>query len=73
MVTRLDLAGLEVGAGSACASGSLESSHVLTAMGWSAEQARAGLRLSIGYSTTDEDIHSAVDTLRKTFAGARKS
>jgi len=72
LVTRLDLDGLAVSAGSACASGSLEPSHVLLAMGRSREEARAGLRMSIGRETTLEDIHSAVETLGKTFASERK-
>ena len=66
LVTRLDLAGLEVSAGSACASGSLEPSHVLLAMGFDEEHARAGLRLSVGRETTLEDAQQAVDILRKT-------
>ncbi|MDA1267411.1 MAG: aminotransferase class V-fold PLP-dependent enzyme, partial [Planctomycetota bacterium] len=66
LVTRLDMAGLEASAGSACASGSLEPSHVLLAMGFDEEQARAGLRLSLGRSTSDEDIHTAVEILRRT-------
>lgn len=66
LVTRLDLAGLEASAGSACASGSLEPSHVLRAMGFTEEHARAGLRLSVGRDTTLEDTQQAVDILRKT-------
>jgi len=73
LVTRLDLAGLQVGAGSACSSGSLEPSHVLQAMGFDGERARAGVRLSLGPTTSDEDIHSAVDILRKTLRAERKS
>jgi cysteine desulfurase len=70
LVTRLDLAGLEASAGSACASGSLEPSHVLLAMGLSREDARAGLRLSLGRGTTHEDIHIAVEILRRTLVDA---
>jgi len=65
LVTRLDVAGLEASAGSACASGSLEPSHVLLAMGRTSEEARAGLRLSVGRDTTPQDVHTAVETLRK--------
>ncbi len=68
LVTRLDLDGLAVSAGSACASGSLEPSHVLLAMGHDEARARAGLRLSLGWSTTRADCKRAVDILRKTFA-----
>jgi cysteine desulfurase len=66
LVTRLDLGGLEVSAGSACASGSLEPSHVLLAMGYDHERARAGLRITIGRDTTLADVRNAVDILRRT-------
>lgn len=68
LVARLDLAGLEASAGSACASGSLEPSHVLRAMGLDDEAARAGLRLSLGRDTTWADLQQAVDILRTTRA-----
>lgn len=73
LVARLDLEGLEASSGSACASGSLEPSHVLLAMGLDRDRARAGLRLSVGRTTTAEDIHTAVDILRRTIFDARKS
>jgi cysteine sulfinate desulfinase/cysteine desulfurase-like protein len=40
-------------------------------MGLDHERARAGLRLSLGRTTTLEDIHEAVDALRRTFSRAR--
>lgn len=64
LVARLDLDGLETSSGSACASGSLEASPVLLALGVGPERARAGLRLSIGRETSPQDIHTAVDILR---------
>ena len=66
LVTRLDLEGLEVSAGSACASGSLEPSHVLIAMGLDEERARAGLRMSVGRETTPNDVQQAVDIVGRT-------
>ena len=72
-VARLDMEGLEASAGSACASGSLEPSHVLLALGLSREQSRTGLRLSLGRTTTREDINNAVDIVGRTVASARKS
>lgn len=69
LVTRLDVEGLEVSAGSACASGSLEPSHVLLALGLSERDARAGLRLSLGRSTTCAEVRQAVDILVKVAAG----
>tara|TARA_R110002126_G_scaffold6119_8_gene32227 strand:+ start:2955 stop:4112 length:1158 start_codon:yes stop_codon:yes gene_type:complete len=72
-VTQLDLEGLEVSAGSACSSGSLEPSPVLRAIGLNDEDARGGLRISLGRTTTEEDIHIAVETLSRTSRRARKS
>jgi cysteine desulfurase len=53
---RLDQIGIEVATGSACSSGSLEPSHVLTAIGIPVEYARGSIRMTIGRLTTDEDI-----------------
>ncbi len=51
----MDLAGIAVSAGSACSSGKAKPSHVLAAMGASDEEARCSLRVSIGWSSTEED------------------
>jgi cysteine desulfurase len=53
---QLDLAGIAVTAGSACASGSLKTSHVLTAMGWPEEKAREVIRVSFGPQTRESDV-----------------
>jgi cysteine desulfurase len=53
---QLDLAGIAVSAGSACASGSLKTSHVLQAMGWSEDEAREVIRVSFGPGTTEADV-----------------
>ena len=55
----LDLEGIAVSTGSACASGSTEVSHVLAAMGYPAEEAAGQLRLSLGRTTTDDEIDEA--------------
>jgi len=47
-------------AASACASGAMEPSHVLAAMGVEAERAKGALRLSLGHTTTQNDIDRAV-------------
>ena len=73
LVTRLALAGLEASAGSACASGSAEPSHVLLAMGYDEDDARAGLRLSLGRNTTRDDCKRASSILEKVFAGTNAS
>ena len=70
LVARLDLAGLEVSAGSACASGSLEPSHVLSALAIDPERARSGLRLSLGKASLEQDIHTCVERLGRTLGGA---
>lgn len=71
LVTRLDLAGLELSAGSACASGSLEPSHVLGAMGLTRDEARSGLRVSLGWNTTAEDCKRALAIFRAEFSSSR--
>jgi cysteine desulfurase len=59
MLLALDLAGVAASSGSACASGSLDPSHVLLAMGLSLDEALGSLRLTTGYATTDADITRA--------------
>ena len=56
LVIGLDLAGVAVSAGSACSSGKVESSHVLSAMGLSPELAQGAIRVSLGIGTTSADI-----------------
>ena len=70
LVARLDLVGVEVSAGSACASGSLEPSHVLKALGLDPDRARSGLRISLGSDTQEADIHTCVERLGRTLGGA---
>ncbi len=71
LVTRLDLAGLELSAGSACASGSIEPSHVLLAMGLTRDEARSGLRLSLGRNTSAEECKRALAVLHAQFSSSR--
>lgn len=53
---QFDMAGIAVSAGSACSSGSLKTSHVLSAMGWSEAAAQEVVRVSFGRSTTAEEV-----------------
>ena len=59
-------------AGSACASGSLEPSHVLTAIGIPHEDAYGSLRLTIGPETTLEDVDEVVDLMKPIIAHLRE-
>lgn len=52
----MDLHGVAVAAGSACASASVKPSHVLTAMGLSEKDARSSVRFSFGHDNTEEEI-----------------
>jgi cysteine desulfurase len=60
-IMALDLAGIAVSAGSACSSGKVKPSHVLTAMGVSADEAASALRVSLGWGTHAGDIDRFVD------------
>ena len=61
LLLNLDYRGIAVSAGSACAAGSLEPSHVLRAMGLPRETAVGSLRLSLGRDNTEEDVDYVVD------------
>jgi cysteine desulfurase len=68
---QLDLAGIAVSAGSACSSGSLKTSHVLTAMGWPEEAAREVIRVSFGPDTSEADIDALLGQWRALFERRR--
>lgn len=57
----LDMAGIAVSAGSACSSGTLKPSTVLTAMGWSEDEAREVIRVSLAPQTTEREIESFLE------------
>ena len=56
MVLNFDMKGISASTGSACTSGSLEPSHVLTAMGVPPDMAQGSVRFSFGYENTEEDV-----------------
>lgn len=60
LVVLLDEAGVCVSAGAACASGALEPSHVLAAMGVRRSDAAGAIRFSLGHTTTPDDIERAL-------------
>ena len=59
----LDFAGICASSGSACSAASLEPSHVLTAIGLSADLAQGSLRITVGKGNTDEEVEYLLDTL----------
>ncbi|MFI3164747.1 MAG: cysteine desulfurase NifS [Bacillota bacterium] len=61
----LDLAGIAVSTGSACSSGTLESSYVLTSMKVPIELAHGSVRFTLGEKTTKEDLDTTVDKLKE--------
>lgn len=67
----LDEAGICASSGSACASGSLEPSHVLLAIGRSPQLASASLRLTLGRGTTDEDVDTLLAVIPAAVARLR--
>lgn len=60
LLVLLDQAGVAASAGASCASGAVEPSHVLLAMGLTREEAVSGIRFSLGHATTAEEIDLAL-------------
>ncbi|MFN3400826.1 MAG: aminotransferase class V-fold PLP-dependent enzyme, partial [Ferrovibrio sp.] len=71
-VMALDLAGVAVSAGSACSSGKVTPSHVLTAMGLPEQAAREAIRFSLGWASSPEDVDRAIDAWRKLWQRKQK-
>ena len=67
----LDAAGVYAAAGSACASGAVEPSHVLAAMGVPRQRGLGALRLSLGTTTTDADVDLALEAVPAAVARLR--
>jgi cysteine desulfurase len=72
LVIALDLKGLACSTGAACSSGAVEPSHVLTAIGLPADEARASLRFSLGRHTTAADIDFALRVIPAAVAQLRE-
>ena len=72
LLVLLDEAGLCASAGSACASGAMEPSHVLAAMGLDREDALSSVRLSLGATTTDADVDLALKVVPDAVARLRE-
>ncbi|HEX8881549.1 MAG TPA: cysteine desulfurase NifS [Candidatus Acidoferrum sp.] len=72
LLIALDLKGLACSTGAACSSGAVEPSHVLTAIGLPAEEARASLRFSLGRLSTQADIDFALQVIPAVVAQLRQ-
>lgn len=72
MLLRLDMAGIAASSGSACTSGSLEPSHVLTAVGCDRQVAQGSLRFSFGQENTPEDIEYVIAEFMKSVEFLRR-
>jgi len=72
LLIALDLKGLACSTGAACSSGAVEPSHVLTAIGLSAEEARGSLRFSLGRHTTTEEVAFALELIPTAVAKLRE-
>jgi cysteine desulfurase len=72
LLIALDLKGLACSTGAACSSGAVEPSHVLTAIGLPAEEARASLRFSLGRHTTQAEIDFALQVIPAVVAQLRQ-
>ncbi|HET9293975.1 MAG TPA: cysteine desulfurase family protein [Gemmatimonadales bacterium] len=72
LLMHLDLQGVAASSGSACSTGAVEPSHVLTAMGVPRELALGALRFSLGRETTQADIDRAAEVFPAVVAKVRK-
>jgi cysteine desulfurase len=72
LLMALDLAGIAVSTGAACAAGAIEPSHVLRAMGLPMPRIEGSLRFSIGRSTTADEIEETAVKVAETVARQRK-
>jgi cysteine desulfurase len=72
MVISLDLKGFAVSSGSACSSGAVEPSHVLTAMGLTPESARSSVRFSLGRGNTLDQVDALIEAVTEAAAQLRR-
>lgn len=71
LLVLLDQAGVCASAGAACASGALDASHVLLAMGMSEDEARSAVRFSLGWSSSASEIDVALEVVPKALSRLR--
>ena len=68
----LERAGVYASAGSSCASGAQDPSHVLAAMGVSRRLAQGSVRLSLGWASSDTDVDLALEAVPAAVAQLRR-
>ena len=68
LILQLDMRGICISGGSACASGSLDPSHVLSALGVERNLAQGELRVSIGVENTQADIDAFFEAFKEAIA-----
>jgi cysteine desulfurase len=73
LLIALDLEGIAVSTGAACAAGAVEPSHVLRAMGFAPERVQSSLRFSLGRSTTETDVDRAADVIALVLQRTRRA
>jgi cysteine desulfurase len=66
MVMNMDMAGFAVSAGSACGSGRIKASHVLSAMGYDGALGQSAVRISLGWNSKLEDVERFVTAFVRT-------
>ncbi len=72
LLMHLDMKGIAASSGSACKTGNPEPSEILLAVGYTPEQAKCGLRLSVGIHTSEDDIRYTIDVLVSAVEKLRK-
>ena len=72
ILLRLDMHGIAVSTGSACSTGNLEPSYVITALGVDPEIAHSSIRFSLGRETTEEDVNKTIEAVTETITFLRK-
>jgi cysteine desulfurase len=72
LIIALDMKSIACSTGAACSSGAVEPSHVLTAIGLSADEARASIRFSLGRHTTAAEIEYALEAVPAAVAQLRE-
>ncbi|MFT5508499.1 MAG: cysteine desulfurase [Hyphomicrobiaceae bacterium] len=72
-VIKLDLAGVAISAGSACSSGKVGASHVLTEMGLAPDVARSAVRISLGWNTAETSLEEFLSRFRRLLLPDRRA